>query len=74
MFAVRGVYDGHVARPIEPVSAPPNASVLLVFTEEYAPKTTREDSMRFFGCLKGRPAFQGDSVGLQRTWREEWDA
>jgi hypothetical protein len=29
--------------------------------------------MRFYGCLKDSPAFEGDSVAIQHQMRDEWD-
>jgi hypothetical protein len=29
--------------------------------------------MKFYGCLKGSPAFEGDPVEIQRQMRAEWD-
>jgi hypothetical protein len=28
---------------------------------------------KFYGCLKGNPVFEGDSVEIVRSMREEWD-
>ncbi len=72
MLAIKGLYDGTVVRPLEPVSAPPNMTVVVVFTEE-TPRETKGDLMQFFGCLKDSPAFQGDAVEMQRSWRDEWE-
>jgi hypothetical protein len=30
--------------------------------------------MRFYGCLKDSPAFEGDSVEIVRKLRDEWDS
>jgi len=74
MHAIKGVYDGKVIFPLEPVIAPPNVNVVVVFTEEEEVKPTGDTNvMEFFGCLKGHPAFHGDAVKLQRQWRDEWD-
>ncbi|MDR2246447.1 MAG: hypothetical protein LBE17_07245 [Treponema sp.] len=29
--------------------------------------------MKFYGCLKDSPAFEGDPVEIQRQMRAEWD-
>ncbi|MBI4557191.1 MAG: hypothetical protein HY706_06365 [Candidatus Hydrogenedentes bacterium] len=73
MPAIGGVYDGEVVRPLEPVNAPPNVNVVVVFVEEGAGQVPDRDIMQYFGRLKDSPAFQGDSVELQRKWRDEWE-
>jgi len=73
MLAIKGIYDGEVVRPLEPVTAPPNVTVVVVFTDEETEPAPRGDTMRFAGCLKGHPAFQGDAVEMQRRWRDEWE-
>ncbi|MBI4558938.1 MAG: DUF104 domain-containing protein [Candidatus Hydrogenedentes bacterium] len=72
MLAIRGVYDGQVVRPLEPVNAPPNANVVVVFVEEQIAEKTR-DVADLFGCLKHSNAFAGDGVEIQREMRGEWD-
>lgn len=34
MIAVPGIYDGHHAKPIEPVRAPANARVIITFIDD----------------------------------------
>lgn len=36
MIAVPGIYDGHHAKPIEPVQAPANTRVIITFIDEVA--------------------------------------
>jgi len=71
MRAIKGIYDGKVVHPLEPVTAPPNVDVVVVFGEEAEP-VPENDIMQFFGRLKDCPAFQGDAVEMQRRWRDEW--
>ncbi|MCX7013332.1 MAG: hypothetical protein NTW86_12390 [Candidatus Sumerlaeota bacterium] len=54
MYAVKGVYDGRAARPLEPVHARANAPVIITFLDEDAgaglfPPTRLEDVA---GCLR----------------------
>ena len=72
MLAIKGLYDGTVVRPLEPVLAPPNVTVVVVFTEE-TPRETKGDLMELCGCLKDSKAFAGDAVQMQRERRDEWD-
>ncbi len=34
MLAVKGIYDGKTAKPLEPVNAPVNAPVIIAFLED----------------------------------------
>ncbi|NCO33294.1 MAG: DUF2281 domain-containing protein [Armatimonadetes bacterium] len=73
MLAVKGIYDGKVVLPMEPVPVPPNASVVVVFTEEQQPTCPPRSVVDSFGCLKDSKAFAGDAVQIQREMRDEWD-
>jgi hypothetical protein len=53
MHTVRGVYDGQVIRPTEPVRAQPSTKVIIIFLEGDTPpspfKVTRLEDVA--GCL-----------------------
>ena len=72
MIAVKGVYDGHVVRPMEPLNAPADAEVVLVVLDAGRAADSGGDILRFFGSLKGSPVFAKDGVSLQKDWREDW--
>lgn len=40
MLAVRGIYDGRVARPLEEVGVPPNVDVIITFLAEQPAEST----------------------------------
>jgi hypothetical protein len=46
-----------------------NIHVVITSTQEKRP--TWKDLKKFEGCLKDDPAFQGDSVEIQRKMRDE---
>lgn len=72
MIAIKGVYDGHVVKPLEPLNASADAEVVVVVLNDERSKAAGGDTLRFFGCLKNIPAFANDGVSLQKEWRKDW--
>lgn len=72
MIAIKGVYDGHVVRPMEPLNVAADTDVVLVVLDTTRAKGAAGDTSRFFGCLKDSPAFARDGVSLQKEWRSDW--
>jgi hypothetical protein len=48
---------------------------LSISSKEKPAKMSRQmrNIMRFYGCLKDSPVFEGDPVEIQRQMRSEWD-
>jgi hypothetical protein len=44
---------------------------LTITPEEESPKQAWDTLMEFYGCMKDEPAFQGNSVEIQRKMRDE---
>lgn len=72
MIAVKGIYDGHVVRPVETFDAPVDTEVVLVVLDAGHAEGSGGDTMRFFGVLKDHPVFASDGVSLQKDLRRDW--
>jgi hypothetical protein len=54
----------------------PEGRVVISFTPaETLPSMSRQmkKMMKYYGCLRDSPAFEGDSVEIIRALRDEWD-
>jgi predicted DNA-binding antitoxin AbrB/MazE fold protein len=67
MLAIKGIYDGTVIKPLEPIPFKKGMEVIITFLQEYEINKEKDDWRKLRGSAKGT----GLTAALLRSRRED---